>query len=76
MSFVIIGLKKFYNISLKKEKAKMLLLNTGNGVTASYECNSKIKERAMYLQGDLGEEPTAIKVLPCSLHAHISLPRV
>lgn len=54
----------------------MLLLNTGNGVTASYECNSKIKERAMYLQGDLGEEPTAIKVLPCSLHAHISLPRV
>lgn len=54
----------------------MLLLNTGNGVIASYECNSKIKERAMYLQGDLGEEPTAIEVLPCSLHAHISLPPV
>lgn len=35
MRFVISGLKKFYNISLKKERAKKILLNTGKQSIAS-----------------------------------------
>lgn len=71
MSFVIIGLKKFHSISLKKGKNALFKPGKLRVFT-----NAVTKGRGTHLQGDLEEEPTAIKILPHSLCAHISLPWV
>lgn len=73
MRFVISGLKKFYNISLKKERAKKILLNTGKQSIASCQMQQLKKRndikpnKVLHLDhlecctpGDLEEEPPVI----------------
>lgn len=55
-----------------EKRAKTLLLNMGNRGIASQQCKSKTKSDAPTASSP-GED-RAVRVLPCSLHAHISSP--